>query len=368
MALSVKQIGEELNQEMLRILLDSPMENDGLSVCLDRSPDMFAVPRLFFNSWKAFGFYTDERLVGFVMICRKKVYVNGIPREIGYLANMYIRPEGRKKGWLYKVSEPLFSEVLEEVGIGYATTMVGNRNTEPMIGRKVHKFPFIPYSKSIGINYIFNILITFRKRNRTGFQVRRATGEDLPRIAELLDAEYRPRLFGPLMDPENLTKTIASRPGFSITDYFVALEGDRIVGVCNAWDISPIRKLRVMAYRKQYRWVRLGYSLVAPFFGFPRLPAPGAPFREIVINDHAVENRNPEILKALITEIYHEYRARGYNMVQIGSYQGDPVMEAARGFFSQPLCSHIIFGAKDQDAIEKEGIDCSRPYLDIALT
>jgi hypothetical protein len=368
MGLSYRQIGEEYNQEMLGILLDSPMENDGLSVCLDRSPDMFAVPKLFFDSYKAFGFFMDERLVGFIMICRKKVYVNGMPREIGYLANMYIRPEGRKKGWLYKVSEPLFKEALEEVGIGYATTMVGNRNTEPMIGRKVHKFPFIPYSKSIGVNYIFNILVTFRKRNRTGYTVRRAEEADLPEISRLLEAEYRPRLFGPLMDIENLKKTIANRPGFTVSDYFVAMQGTRIVGVCSAWDISPIRKLRVMAYRKQYRWVKLGYSLVAPIFGFPRLPRPGDPFREVVINDHAVENRDPRILKALITEIYQEYRSKGYNMVQIGSYEGDPVMEAAKGFFSQPLCSHIIFGAKEEEAIEQEGIDCSAPYLDIALT
>jgi hypothetical protein len=188
------------------------------------------------------------------------------------------------------------------------------------------------------------------------------------RIAELLDAEYKPRLFGPIMDPEHLVKTIESRPGFSVSDYFVALDGDRIVGVCSAWDINQIRKLRVMGYRKQYRWVKLGYGLVAPIFGFPRLPKPGDPFREIVINDHAVENRNPKILKALITEIYREYRNRGYNMVQIGSYQGDPVMEAARGFFSQPLCSHVIFGSGEEDVIGKEGIDCTRAFLDIALT
>ncbi len=368
MPLSVKQIGEEYNQEMLSILLDSPMESEGLSVCLDRSPDMFAVPKLFFDSYKAFGFFIDERLVGFIMVCRKWLYVNGLPREIGYLANMYVRPEGRKRGWLYKASEPLFSEVLDQVGLGYATTMKGNRNTEPMIGRKIQKFPFIPYSLSIGINHIHNILITFRKRNRSGYKIRRATDHDLPHIARLLDAEYRPRLFGPVMTEDNLTKIIARRPGFTIGDYFVAESEGRIVGTCSAWDIKEIRKLRVMAYRKQYRMVKLVYSLAAPIFGFPRLPKAGSPFREIVINDYGVEDRNPEILKALITHIYQESRKSGYNMVQIGSYEGDPILSATKGFFSQPLYSHIIFGAKDPECIEKEGIDISRPYLDIALT
>lgn len=368
MGLSVRKINEEYNAEMLGILLDSPMESDGLSVCLDRSPDMFAVPKLFFDSYKAFGFFMEERLVGFAMVCRKTLYVNSIPREIGYLANMYVLPEGRKRGWLYRASEPLFSEVLDQVGLGYATTMKGNRNTEPMIGRKIQKFPFIPFSVSIGINHIHNILITFRKRNRSGYKIRRATEKDLPHIARLLDEEYRPRLFGPVMTEDNLLKTIARRPGFTVQDYFIAESGGKIVGTCSAWDIKEIRKLRVMAYRKQYRIVKLVYSLAAPVFGFPKLPKAGSPFREIVINDYGVEGRNPEILKALITHIYQESRKSGYNMIQIGSYEGDPILSATKGFLSQPLYSHIIFGAKDPECIEKEGIDVSRPYLDIALT
>ncbi len=366
--LSVRQIGEEYNEEMLRILLDSPMESDGLSVCLDRTPDIFAVAKLFFDSYKCFGFFMDERLAGFSMVCRKWLYVNGLPREIGYLANMYVRPEARKRGWLYKASESLFRETLKHVDLGYATTMKGNRNAEPMIGRRIQKYPFIPFSKSIGINHVKNILITFRKFNRTGYRIRRADEKDLPEISRLLDDEYRSRLFGPVMTEENLRKTIGSRPGFSIRDYFVSEREGRIVGTCSAWDISAIRKLRVMAYHKQYRAVKIIYGMAAPLFGFPRLPKPGDPFREIVINDYGVQDRNPLILKALITHIYKEYRKLGYNMVQIGSYEGDPILAATKGFFSQPFYSHMIFGAKDPDCIERENIDTSRPYLDIALT
>jgi len=353
---------------MLQILLDSPMESDGLTVCLDRSPDIFTVPRTFFDSYKCYGFFMDDRLVGFVMICRKKLYVNGTPREVGYLANLYVRPEARKKGWLYKVSEPLFREVLEELKMGYATTMAGNRNTEPMIGRRIPKYQFIPYSKTIGMNYIQNILITFRKREPSGFRVRRARETDIPRIAGLLDREYRDRLFGPLMDEESLKTTILKRPGFAVTDYFVAEKDGRVVGTCSAWDISPIRKLRVMAYRKKYRWVKLGYGLVAPVLGFPKLPVPGEPFREIVVNDFAVENRDPRILNALLIHVYQVHRKLGFNLMQVGSDERDPILSAARSFFAQPLRSWIIFGADEADLIEKEGIDCSNPYLDIALT
>lgn len=368
MKLAVLPIDQEYNQEMLDILLDSPMESDGLTLCLDRTPDIFAIPTLFFNQYRAYGFFIDDHLKGFAMICRKSLYINGKPREIGYLANMYVLPEARKRGWLYKASEPLFREVLEQVGFGFATTVKGNLHTEPMIGRRIEKFPLIPHSRMIRDLVIKNILITFRKRSHATYSTRRATEQDIPAISLLLDEEYKTRLFGPVSDEKELRKTIAARPGFSVSDYYVAEKDDRIVGVCSAWDISMIRNIRVMAYRKKFRWFKIFYSVAAPFFGFPALPKPGEAFREVTLNDYAVEERDPAILEALLRRIYIDCRKKGYNMIQIASFQGDPLLKATRNFLSQPLGSRIIIGSSDPDFVEKEGIDCSRPYIDIALT
>jgi hypothetical protein len=123
-----------------------------------------------------------------------------------------------------------------------------------------------------------------------------------------------------------------------------------------------------MAYRKKYRIVKFLYSMVAPLFGFPALPKPGDAFREITLNDFAVENRNPEILEALLTQIYIDCRKKGYNMIQIASFDGDPLLNATSKFFSQPVKSRIIIGSADPDLVEREQIDCSRPFIDIALT
>jgi GNAT superfamily N-acetyltransferase len=368
MKLNVLPIGPEHNEEMLEILRDSPMESDGLTLCLDRSPDIFAVPRLFFDTFNAYGFFMDDRLAGFAMICRKKLYVNGIPREIGYLANLYVRPEARKKGWLYKASEPLFKQVMEEIGFGYATTVKGNRNTEPMVGRRIRKFPFIPHSKTIIDLEIKNILITFKKKQDKKYSVRRATENDIPEISRLLDSEYKSRLFGPISTPGDIERLLSKRPGFTISDYYLAELQGRVVGVCSAWDNSNIRNIRVLAYRGVFRLVKATHSLAAPLLGFPALPKPGAAFREIQMNDFAVEDRNPDILRALILRIYADYRKKGYNMLQIASYQGDPLLSATRGFITQPLFSRIIIGAADPDLVTREEIDCTRPFIDIALT
>jgi hypothetical protein len=368
MKLSILPVGEEYNQQMLDILLDSPMETDGLTLCFDRSPDIFSVPALFFREFKAFGFFLDDRLVGYAMICRKNVYVNGLPREIGYLANLYVRPEARKRGWLYKASESLFREALEEVGFGFALTVKGNRNTETMIGRRIMKFPWIPHSAITSDLEVKNILITFQKRVKHPYRIRRASEKDIPAIAALLDREYQTRLFGTICTEAELEKIITARPGFHVSDYYLAETDGRIVGVCSAWDISKLRKVRVMAYRGKYRWVRFLYGIVAPLFRFPPLPLPGEAFREITLNDYAVENRDPLILEALLIRIYRDYRKMGYNMLQIASYTGDPLLSATRRFYSQPVFSRIILGSGDPDLIDKEGIDCSRPYIDIALT
>jgi len=368
MALTVRPIGREYNEEMLRILLESPMESDGLTLVLDRTPDMFLVAERLFKAYQAYGFFMDDRLVGYGMICEKELYVNGRPRLAGYFANLYVKREARKLGWLYRASAPLFEEITKRTSLGFATTVKGNKATVSMIGRKITKFPLMPFTRSIGFLDIKNILVTFRKREQNRYVIRRATEDDLPDIAALLDGEYRDRLFGPLMSPQHLRETIDRRPGFTVTDYYIAEDEGQMVGVCSAWDIHLIRKIRVMAYRKTYRWVYRIYKLIQPLTGFPRLPKPGEPFRELVINDFATRRRDPAILQALITRVYNDARKKGYNMVQIGSYQGDPMLAATRRFFTQPLISHIILGSTTGDLPETEQIDLSRPFVDIALT
>lgn len=379
MALSVRQIGEEYNEEMLAILLESPMESDGLSLCLDRSPDIFAVPRLFFQGFKAYGFFMDERLVGYGMICQKELYVNGKKTLVGYFANLYVKKEARKLGWLYKASKPLFEEISKLTNIGFASTVKGNRATETMIGRRISKFPLMPHSELVGMQVVHNLLITFRKRLRANIRqkaegrrqklvIKRGKEEDIGRIAELLDGEYRNRLFGAVMDEEHLRELIDTRPDFGIENYWLAEMDGRIVGVCSAWDIWSIRQVRIMAYRKKFKWVYGIYSLFGPILGFPKLPRPGEPFREIIVNDFATENRDPVIFEALLRRVYNDARKRGYNMIEVGSYVGDPMLVAVKPFFTQEIYSHTIVGTATADYIDKGQIDVSRPFVDIALT
>jgi hypothetical protein len=373
MPIKIKQIGEEYNEEMLRILRESPMVSDGLTLCLDRSPDMFRVPKLFFDANKAYGFFIDERLVGYGMIWEKEAYINGSPKLVGYFANLYIKKEARKMGWLYRASESLFSDIMERTNIGYATIVQGNRDSESLVGRRIEKFPFMPHSASVGLYLIENILVTFKKRPKTKDRrpkliTRRASSEDLSTVAELLDMEYRQRLFGRVLNAEKLQKLIEARPGFEIGDYWVAERDGVIVGVCSAWDVKEIRKIRVMEYRKQFLWITRLYKLMRPIFRFPKLPKKGDAFKEIIINDFACKYRDPEILKSMLIHLYNKARKEGYNMVQIGSYAGDPILKAAKPFFKQGLYSVIVLGTAEEELIDAEKIDISRPYIDIALT
>jgi len=373
MGLTVKQIGTEYNEEMLAILLESPMESDGLSMCLDRSPNIYSVPTLFFKEYKAYGFFMDKQLVGYGMICQKELYVNGEKTLVGYFANLYVKKEARKLGWLYKASKPLFEEISKLTNIGFASTVKGNRATETMIGRKIAKFPLMPHSEFIGMQVVHNLIITFKKRQKTKSKgqklvIRRGKEEDLKTISTLLDNEYRTRLFGVVMDEENLRKLIDTRPDFEIENYWLAELNGRIVGVCSAWDIKSIRQVRIMAYRKKFKWVYGIYSILGPILGFPKLPRPGQPFREIIVNDFATENRDPVILEAMLRHVYNDAKKHGYNMIELGSYVGDPMLSAVKPFFTQEVYSHTIVGTATADYLNKGQIDVSRPYVDIALT
>jgi len=378
--ISVKEIGKEYNEEMLKILRDSPMVSDGLTLCLDRSPDMFRVPELFFDKHKAYGFFLDDALVGFAMLLEKEVFVNGFPMIVGYFANLYVKKEARKMGWLYRASQSIFKEIAQRTDLGYSTIVQGNKDSESLIGRRISKFPLMPHSASIGLYLIENILVTFPKRRRKAYglrrkakaeeelEVRSAEYDDLEYIVAMLNDEYRYRLFGRVLDIDKLKKLIESRPSFEISDYYIAERGEEIVGVCSAWDVRDIRNIRIMEYHKQFLWVYRIYNFFRPIFRFPKLPKKGDAFKEIVINDFACKNRDPKILKALLIHVYNKARKDGYNMVQVGSYAGDPILKATKPFYKQALYSHIVLGSSKEELITGNKIDTIRPYIDIALT
>lgn len=363
---SVQKIDEKWNEKMLSIVRNSPIEANGLKIVFDRHPDIFFIPKFKSTKLQCAGFYIRNQLSGFAMMLHKEVLVKGAPQTVLYFSNMVVNQSARGKGFLYRVSDFFLKDLPENIQLGYAVIMRGNRAAKQLLNRFHPRYPNMPHSKVIGQWQVKNILLICDLHYKSRYTVRHAQMDDIDTIVQWLQKEYKTRLFGPIVTKKSILNNLNTLPNFGIENYYIAESEKGIAGVCCAWDMAPVKKNLVIRYSRKFKWASILINFFALIFNFPKLPAEGETFRDVTITDYAVKNRNPDILKALLLKIYNEYRERRYHMMIFGYTADDPIKVAARPFISQSVISEILIFSKSKHFIDQFE-DTSFPLIDMTL-
>ncbi len=352
---------------MLKILDESPIESNGTIIGFERNPSIFALADLKYENPVYAGFFRMDELLGFGLAGLYRAYVNGEPETVCHGTQFHVKAEGRQKGFYYRASRLLFGELARDARIGYFLVMIGNRHGESLISRRHERYPDVPYTRVVNTAEARNIVVLFRKKETAEYRVRHATDTDIEEIVELLQRDFSERLFAPYITREEFVKNLGRRPDFGISNYYVVEIEGRIAGVCAAWDCSSFKQLRVKRYGGRMKLVKKLLDIMALLNIVPRLPDENQVFKEVYITEFAVRDRNPLIMRALLTRIYNEYRIRKYNLIVFGSCKNDPLLQAVKGFMHVPVQSSIVLCSRDRTLLEDGAIDTSLPYIDFAL-
>jgi hypothetical protein len=363
----LREIGREHNEDMRRILAASPVIAKGLTVSFTRDPDVLAIPELFSERVKCVGFFKGDKLVGFAMLMVQKRYVDGAPRNVMYFGSAHVTEEGRHRGFLRRASDLLFGGREAWPDLGFAVVMRGNRSAEGFIGRREPGYRAFPHNRVIGALRAKNVLIAGPRKESGTCVVRPATPRDVEPIVALLQADFKERLFAPVVDTAVFLENLARRPGCALANHRVAEKNGRIVGTCAAWDMGRLKQTKIVRYGLKLEGLKAVHSAAAAMFGFPRLPREGQALKDVTVTDWAVEGRDPDILEALLRNVYNEYRARRYNMMIVGGSIDDPALRAADRFPGPSVLSNILMFSWDPRLLEDGRVDTSRPYVDLAM-
>jgi hypothetical protein len=363
----LREIGRERNEDMLRILEESPVVTRDLTVGFERRPDVFALSELFSEQVACVGFVRGEELYGFAMPAFRKLYVNGEPRRVMYFGNVHVKREARGRDFVCRVSDYLAKKGGDRPDLGYALVMSGNRAAETFIGRRKPGFPDLPYSRVVGTFCAWNIPVTLPKKESWEYRVRRAGAADVNAIVALLEAELRPRLFAPVIDRRTFLEDISRRPGCALSDYYVAERWGKIVGTCAAWDMGRLKQIRIFRYGQKLEFARRLYAVLARLAGSAPMPRRGGILRTVTVTDCAVRGRDPAVLEALLRKIYRDVRERRYHMLIVGGCRRDPLLAATEKFIARSVVSHIVLFANNPALLADGRIDATLPYVDPAM-
>ena len=240
-----------------------------------------------------------------------------------------------RKGLVHKLYGPLFNDFAKDCGAQVFLTAVihSNAAAKAALIKRSAKHPDKPFYAHLRDFTIQNVQFTTRKKRReTPYTLRRATQEDIPRIATLLHNAHEQRPFGYVFTPELLRFRLERWPGLQIEDFYLAWKGTELVGVTAPWDAHSIKRFRVLGYYKGMRWVRTFYNVGSKLMGYTPLPPVGGLFRYFYLTHLCIPSEDPAILAALVDRIYEDYYEQGYHFFSVYMAQGDPLRVALKPY------------------------------------
>jgi hypothetical protein len=300
--------------QILEILEESDFEG-ALSVLFTRRPDPYV-------SFKREGGQVDivicrdtvqGRLVGVGAASINKMFVDGEPRDVGYLFGLRVRKDYRRRypflpyGFAY-----LFSLDGHKNVPFYLTTILEENLEARRLFEK--RRASMPVYRSIG-DYITYILATGRKaRQVPGLIFRRAEAADLDPLIAFLSEQGRRYQFFPVVGKEDIA---GCGSPVGLEDFSLVCDRDgRIVAAGALWDQRGYKQYVLKGYGGLFK-VLYPFSFLLPLFGYPRLAAPGSVLDLCTLSFWVVKDDDAGCFECLLGHISRLARPFSYLVVGI---------------------------------------------------
>ena len=349
------------------------MESD-VALSVRREPDFDALYRLQSCTWKSYVVEMDGCVEGTGTVLIRDGYIDGERRRVGYLGDLRFSPKVEGRGLLDRFYRRVLERAREEFGCELFLTAVITSNERALRALTLDTVRSLragrPRYLPVGDFDIRSLhLMMPKRRERGNIGVRRATVEDLPALAALLDADARLRPFGYPCDVAELERRLRDWPGLTINSFYLAYDDAGALRGCFAlWDARAVKRMIVTAYRGSMRRARVVYDLMARVLATSPLPEQGDAFRYLYITHQAVPSGDPRVLRALLLEAYRDARSvRAHHFISACSPLGNSLDPAYRGFRVTNLRARLFVVALPDVQVPHAVVRGSWPGFEMAL-
>lgn len=365
MSLRVRPAEASDNPGILSLLAGNPQPG-AIRLAFERSPDYFhgagvscETPAV--HVVEPEGERGQGRVLGVFNVGARTLFVNGRPQPVRYAHDLRLDPSVRGGKALKACYDQAYASRARQEPM-QAVILADNA---PYLASVSRGRPGMPGFYPTGD--IETSLITGRRSGRrgpsTGLTIRRAESGDGERLQSFLDDEGSRRQFCPRYSVAALEGGDAYYRGLSLTDYWLALDGDRIEGVVGVWDQKAFRQSRVVGYHPAVRAARPFYNAWSRLTGGMRLPPAGSCFQYLVLHTVLIRQHRAAVLEPLLDTLLEHYRP-AYDALVAGFFQSDPLAGVPAQYRRRVLRSRHFLMGWDEDP--SGALDDRIPYAEVA--
>ena len=355
------------DEELRRILRESPFAGS-ISLSLEREPNYFlasSVEGAFHQTLIVRESRSDE-IIGMGDRSVRPRWVNGCVQEVGYFSGLRGREKYRQGLAAARFLSKGFEGERKQHKDGrtkfYLLSVISDNDTaRRILASNLPHYPRLhPYTR------MFTYAIhPARVKKESGIKIMRGSLDLIPAIVDCL-ARYGMRTqFSPYWTTHTLLSDLT--PALSVSDFFLALGGDRVIGSLALWDQQSFKQSVIRGYSGRIARFRKLINFLSPLGGWPVLPDPGTRLNHCFACFLAVDNDDPEIFSALLRALYNEVARRKYDYFMLGLAEASPFHSIAKSYSPVTYESQIYLAAWEDgyDAIVQ--VDARPPALEIAL-
>jgi len=354
--------------QLRKLLRDNPLSGE-LCVSLEREPNVFHGAGISGDNFQLMlAFAGAERhLVATGGRFELTVYINGTPRQIGYLGELRADGGLKRRRKLLLESYETMRRYHESGNVPfYLTTIVAdNTAARRLLETGIGDMPTYQPMESM-------VTLTIpakagARRERSTRNVVNGTDSQLPDIVEAMAHSGPDYQFHPVWTEDVLRSETRCR-GLSADDYLLCRNGEKLQGCLALWDQRSFKQTVIRGYSKRLSRARPFLNVVAPLLSRPRLPPPGARLESAFLSHVAVEPGDEPALVALIGHACRQALKRKLDYVMLGFAERNPLAEVVRRRFPCHEYVSIIYVVYWEDgAAAANQLDNRVPHPEVAI-
>ena len=308
----------------------------------------------------------DGRIVGMGSRSRVRVYVNGAPASLGYLADLRALPEVRQ-GTLLARGYRFLHELHRRDPVPYYLSVVfdGNeRALSSLLGARAGLPIYTPLGRILTPAIQFDFARQPLTVDSTVFE-RAAEGSILD-ITAFLSQELPRKQFSPAVGEADFAGT-GRLVGLGARDFFLAKRHGRIVGCLAAWDQSNLRQTHIERYSSALSLMRPFVNLASKLSPVKPLPAPGGRVAHLYLCLAAVLDNDVAVFRGLLRHAYNALRQGPWHYAILGLHERDPLAASFEDYRCIAAAGRLFTVHYPQDGDPADSIDTRIPGLEMAL-
>jgi hypothetical protein len=356
--------------ELRRILRQNPMPG-AISVSFEREPDYFIGAKVEGPCHQTIVArdQASGEVIGIGSRAVRERYVNGSPQAVGYISQLRIDPRYRARRQALSQAFA-FLRCLHQDGQApfyFASIIEDNLPARRLLAAGLPGWPrFQAYARmhTLAINCP-------RKRRQAAIpadlRLARGCATYVGAIVDCLRRNGPRYQLVPhwteetLFDPDHT-------PDLRPEDFFLALDGERVVGCLAAWDQSRFKQTVVRGYAGPLAHWRGLINLGARLAGWPVLPPPHTPFRYCYASHLAIDGDRVDIFAPLLRALYNHAANKSYSYFMLGLAEKHPFFKEVRRTYRHIDYKSILYLVTWEDELESfPQIDSRIPGPEIAI-